>query len=770
MKNFEILAPAGDQERLLAAIQNGADAVYLGGPAFGARAYAGNFDETTLPQAIALCHLYGIQAYLAVNTLIKSSELSDCLAYIGWLVNIGVDALIIQDLGLLAIVREHYPQLELHTSTQMTTNSPEDVRYLQTLNVNRVVVSRELPTTEIAAIAKLGVEIEAFVHGALCVSYSGQCLMSSLIGGRSGNRGRCAQPCRMDYTLETITQQPVKQGFLLSTKDLSTIQHLPALFASGIHSLKIEGRMKRPEYVALATRGYRLAAMAANGEITTDAAAHELELFQLFNRDFTTGYLMGKNGQQIINEIHAKNTGTVLGTVLNFDRKRNRLTIQLQDEMNKGDGLSIGEHVGRIHHQKQIVASAPAGSLVELDWVKPVTKGTVVYKTANAKLLAQAQASFAKNTRRIPITMKATFLLNQQPQLTLSDGVHQLTLSGEQLVEQATQTPLTAQRLQQQLTKLGSTVYECSHPEIEVSTNATYPISAINALRRQACAQLDALRQQLPQPLPAPTQTKKPANHREHRQQLSVLVSNLQQLEIALALGVDDIYYNDFKTLKTALVLAPTLAYIPPRTLREKDYKLITLAQKLGVKRLVATTIGCLTFAADFEEVIANYNLNVFNEATIYQLTKTCQRICVSPELTLQEINQAIEQTQTATEVIGYSHLPVMTTEACPFKLSQGACELETCGLHEHQLTDRVGKNWRLSAQPNCRMLIHNPEPVSIIKAVERLQATHVRLEFFHESPALTQTVITAFQQKLAGQAYEWTLESTTGNLHRGVE
>lgn len=770
MKNFEILAPAGDQERLLAAIQNGADAVYLGGPAFGARAYAGNFDETTLPQAIALCHLYGVQAYLAVNTLIKSSELAACLTYVGWLVNIGVDALIIQDLGLLAAVREHYPNLELHTSTQMTTNSPEDVLYLQTLHVNRVVVSRELPTAEIAAIAKLGVEIEAFVHGALCVSYSGQCLMSSLIGGRSGNRGRCAQPCRMDYTLETLTQTPVKQGFLLSTKDLSTIQHLPELFASGIHSLKIEGRMKRPEYVALATRGYRLAALAANGEITTDTAAHELELFQLFNRDFTVGYLMGENGQQIINEIHAKNTGTVLGTVTNFDRKKHRLTIQLQDEMNKGDGLSIGEHVGRIHYQKQIVASAPTGASVELDWVKPVTKGTVVYKTANAKLLAQAQASFAKNIRRVPITMTATFLLGQQPTVTLDDGNHTVTVTGEQVVEQAAQTPLTTQRIQQQLAKLGSTVYECSLPEIMLSPNATYPISALNALRRLACEQLDMLRQQLPVPLPAPVALKQAPLVREQRQQLTVLVSNLAQLEAALALGVEDLYYNDFKTLKAALALAPNLAYIPPRILRGQDYKLITLAQKLGVKRLVATTIGCLTFANDFDEVIANYNLNVFNEATITHLAQTCQRVCLSPELTLQELNEAIQQTTTPTEIVGYSHLPVMTTEACPFKLAQGACELESCGLHEHQLTDRVGKRWRLSAQPNCRMLIHNPEAVSIIKAVERVAATHVRLEFFHESAEVTQTVITAFQHKLAGESYDWSIDSTTGNFHRGVE
>ncbi|MGL5916710.1 MAG: DUF3656 domain-containing U32 family peptidase, partial [Culicoidibacterales bacterium] len=716
MKKFEILAPAGDQERLHAAIQNGADAVYLGGPAFGARAYAGNFDEQTLPQALALCRLYGVKAYLAVNTLIKASELERCLTYVGWLVSIGVDALIIQDLGLLALIRQHYPSLELHTSTQMTTNSLEDVYYLKTLAVDRVVVSRELPTNEIAIIAQAGIEIEAFVHGALCVSYSGQCLMSSLIGGRSGNRGRCAQPCRMDYTLETIDNKIVKKGFLLSTKDLSTIQHLPELFASGIHSLKIEGRMKRPEYVALATRGYRLAALAASGEITTDTAARELELFQLFNRDFTVGYLLGENGQQITNEIHAKNTGTVVATVTQFDRKRNRLTLLLQDQLNKGDGLSIGEHVGRIHYQKQIVDTAPAGALIELDWVRPVQRDTVVYKTANAALLAEAQATFAKATRKVPITIEATFIEGELPQLTLSDCVNHVSLTGSEIVKQATQTPLDQVRLTKQLTKLGSTVYTCETPHIVMTPGITYPISEINALRRLACEKLDALRQQLTLAKPAPTFTPIPPNMRENRQQLSILVSNLEQLQAACELGCDDIYYNDFKTLKQALVLAPTLAYVPPRILRANDYKLISLAHQFGVRRLVATTIGCLTFAEQFETIIANYNLNSFNAATINQLGKICQRVTISPELTLVEINQAVTQTHIVTEVIGYSHLPVMTTEACPFKLAQNQCELETCGLKDHQLTDRVGKNWRLTAQPNCRMLIHNPEAVSIIK------------------------------------------------------
>ncbi|MGL5530564.1 MAG: DUF3656 domain-containing U32 family peptidase [Culicoidibacterales bacterium] len=770
MSTFEILAPAGDQERLHAAIQNGADAVYLGGPAFGARAYAGNFDEETLPQALAVCRLYGVKAYIAVNTLIKANELERCLNYVGWLVNIGADALIIQDLGLLAIIRQHYPNLELHTSTQMTTNSIEDVHYLKTLDVNRVVVSRELPTTEISTIANAGVEIEAFVHGALCVSYSGQCLMSSLIGGRSGNRGRCAQPCRMDYTLETLDQKVVKQGFLLSTKDLSTIQHLPELFASGIHSLKIEGRMKRPEYVALATRGYRLAALAATGEITTDTAAHELELFQLFNRDFTVGYLLGENGQQITNEISAKNTGTVLGTVTQFDRKRNRITIALQDEINKGDGLSIGEHVGRIHYHKQIVDTAPAGATIELDWVKPVQKNTVVYKTANAKLLAEAQATFAKNLRKVSITIDADFTIDAPPTLTLNDGLNQVVVVGTQLVTKATQTALDQARLTKQLTKLGSTVYTCAQPKIVMSAGITYPISEINALRRLACEQLDAKRQQLAPTVAAPTFNPINPQLRTNQQQLSILVSNLEQLQAACNLDCTNIYYNDFKTLKQALVLAPNLAYVPPRTLRANDYKLITLAQKMGVKHLVATTIGCLTFADQFETIIANYNLNSFNAATINQLGNTCQRVTISPELTLDEINQAVTQTTIATEVIGYSHLPVMTTEACPFKLAQNQCELQSCGLKDHQLTDRVGKHWRLTAQPNCRMLIHNPEAVSIIKAVERVQTPWVRLEFFHESAELVTTVITAFQAKLAGQPYTWDLASTTGNFHRAVE
>ncbi|MGL5296737.1 MAG: DUF3656 domain-containing U32 family peptidase [Culicoidibacterales bacterium] len=771
MKQFEILAPAGDQERLLAAIQNGADAVYLGGPSFGARAYAGNFDYDTLPQALALCRLYGVKAYIAVNTLIKEVELQACLDYVGWLINIGADALIIQDLGLLATIRAYYPTLEIHTSTQMTTNSCEDVHYLQTLAVDRVVVSRELPTKEIAKIAQTGIDIEAFVHGALCVSYSGQCLMSSIIGGRSGNRGRCAQPCRMEYSLETLDGIVKKKGSLLSTKDLSTIQHLPTLFDSGIYSLKIEGRMKRPEYVALATRGYRLAALAALGEISTDIAQHELELFQLFNRDFTSGYLLGENGQQIINEIHAKNKGTVLGSVVSFDRKRNRLKILLEDEINKGDGLSIGEQVGRIHWNNQIVMTAPKQATIEIDWVKPITTKTVIYKTANAKLLAKAQQTYAKTQRKVPVTMTAEFQIGSAPTLTLQDGTHTVTTQATSLCTHAIQTPLSLERIQKQLQKLGATVYTCTHATVHVDENLSFPISELNTLRRQACEQLDELRQLTPKHIPSiqlehttvlvnPKATKK----------LAVLVSTLEQLTAALSCGVDDIYYNDFKTLNQALELVPTLAFVPPRVLRAHDYKMITAAAKMGVKRLVATTIGCLTLSDDFEQIIANYNLNIFNHTTVQQLTKHCQRICLSPELTLDEINQVTSHTQTECEYVGYSHLPVMTTEACPFKLADKQCELSHCGLKEHQLHDRVGKKWRLSPQPHCRMIIHNPEPVSAIKALDFLGVQTIRLEFFHEDAADVVTIISAFQQKIAHKPYDWPYQSITGNLYAAVE
>jgi putative protease len=318
-RNPEILAPAGNLEAFRAAVENGADAVYAGGQSFGARAYAGNLSPAELAEAVRYAHVRGVRVYVTVNTLVNNAELETVGRYLVDLYRIGVDAVLVQDLGVMRLARTLLPGLKIHASTQMTVINSEGAAFLRDLGVARVVLAREVSLADMREIAgNSGIEIEVFVHGALCVCYSGQCLMSSLIGGRSGNRGRCAQPCRLPYTLvEANSGRNVGANLgphLLSPRDLRLASYLPELVRAGVTALKIEGRMKRPEYVAIVTRIYRqVRDRVLAGEAGTLKPDEEKDLRQIFNRGFTTGYFLANQGRELMSYLRPNNRGTKIG-------------------------------------------------------------------------------------------------------------------------------------------------------------------------------------------------------------------------------------------------------------------------------------------------------------------------------------------------------------------------------------------------------------------------------------------------------------------------
>ena len=316
MEKVEILAPAGSMESLVAAINKGADAVYLGGNKFSARAYASNFDNDNMLKAVDYAHSYDVKIYVTLNTILKENEIEEAVRYVGYLYEIGVDALIIQDLGLLKRIKEDFPLMEVHASTQMTIHNGEAAVYFKDKGFHRIVLSREMTLEEIKYISKdLGIETEMFVHGAICVAYSGQCLMSSMIGGRSGNRGRCAQPCRMEYTLRGEKSGETK-GHLLSPKDMCTIEDVEDIVETGVYSLKIEGRMKRAEYVAGVVDNYKKAVNKVLYNKKYDEQAGKRQLLQLFNRSgFTNAYLKKNTGKDMMSFNSPKNSGISLGVV-----------------------------------------------------------------------------------------------------------------------------------------------------------------------------------------------------------------------------------------------------------------------------------------------------------------------------------------------------------------------------------------------------------------------------------------------------------------------
>ena len=352
---IELLAPAGSWEALEAAVNAGADAVYMGGKAFGARAYASNFDKEEMTKAVYFAHMHRVRLYITVNTLVDDSELAELADYLLFLNNVGVDGIIVQDLGIIRLARQIVPELPLHASTQMTITNSSGVDFAVAAGMERSVLARELSLKEIEAACSRGTEIETFIHGALCVCYSGQCLMSSLIGGRSGNRGRCAQPCRLPYKLLNAKGEDMLEGkdagqYLLSPKDMNTLAILPQLIEAGVVSYKIEGLMKRPEYVAVVVDAYRRAIdsyKAGNYHVPAEDLAN---IEQIFNRDFTTAYLTHRPGKEMMSDRRPNNRGVLVGRVTKLDKQHNKATVKLEKELHLGDGLefwvSVGGRVG----------------------------------------------------------------------------------------------------------------------------------------------------------------------------------------------------------------------------------------------------------------------------------------------------------------------------------------------------------------------------------------------------------------------------------------
>ena len=567
MRDVELLAPVGSFEALKAAVQNGANAVYLGGKDFGARASANNFDRDELKEAVKYAHIRGVQVFVTTNTLRKENEIEDFLEYAKFLYDIDVDAIILQDIGMARLIKRELPDFELHASTQMVAHSLEDVKYLESVGFDRVVLAREVTVEEIKYICdNCKADIEVFVHGALCVCYSGQCLMSSMIGNRSGNRGRCAQPCRQRYELiDVYTGEVVNSNgdYLLSPRDLNAIEEIDKVIDAGVHSLKIEGRMKRPEYVATVIDGYRKTIdeyLATNKLNVSDETINDL--YTIFNRKFTKGLLLGDVGKDMMNSQLPNNQGLYVGTVVDYNKKAKRLKIKLANTLKKGDGINLGGGtIGRIIKNGNIETIGYKGETIELDFVGEARKGQIVFKTSDSELMDRVQATFTQDKEFVKniIDAKITIKLGQKPILTLIDrNKNQATIEGDKIVEEAMKVALSKEKVETQLRKLGNTPYELDLLEIELDDNVSLPISLLNQMRRDCIELLNKERISIKnRKYKNKTIKYKPVQYNRNKQQeISVKVKNLEQLESALECGVDRIYYEDTNTIDKAMSLA----------------------------------------------------------------------------------------------------------------------------------------------------------------------------------------------------------------------
>lgn len=796
--NTELLAPVGSFEALKAAVQNGANAVYLGGKEFSARASANNFDREELKEAVRYAHIRNVKVFVTANTLIKQNEIEDFLDYIKYLYDIDVDAVILQDIGMAKLIKKLLPDFELHASTQMVAHSLEDTLYLQSIGFDRVVLARELNIDEIEHICKnTNVDIEIFVHGALCVCYSGQCLMSSMLGNRSGNRGRCAQPCRQRYKLIDINSGQVinTQGdYLLSPRDLNTIEEIDRIIKAGVHSLKIEGRMKKPEYVATVISSYRKTIDKYLEEAKVSVSNETMNnLYTIFNRKFTKGYLLGEVGEDVMNSNLPNNVGLYIGKVIDYNKKAKRLKIYLENTLKKGDGINLGGGtIGRIIKKNNVISDiGEAGETIELDFIGEAKKGQIVYKTSDSDLLNTVKKSFEDETEniKIPIDAFIELKLDQTPKLTLKDGYNnQITVTNEKIIEKAMKVALSEEKIETQIKKLGNTTYVLNNIKIDMDEGISLPISVLNQLRRDAIEKLDDERAIIKnrQFKDNNIEYAPRIKNEEKDIKLRVKVKNLEQLKIALNYDIDAIYYEDINTLEEAIKLSnKKVIYTVPRILRNKDYKTLDNIKEIPVQ---VGNLGCVKLYKENEIYIDSY-LNSFNSETInHYKEEGANTICLSQELNLTEIKDMLMYTDSEIESIVYGYTTLMVSEYCPMGVLVRNCKKDKrssiCNKSLYALKDAKDDTFRLSQDMFCRTTIYNSKPLCMLEDLSEVKKSGInvfRIDLTFETEDEIKTILEAFIECIENEfkldkkskKLEKLLEnkgSTTGHYYKGVE
>ncbi|MBQ8391894.1 MAG: U32 family peptidase [Clostridia bacterium] len=666
----ELLAPAGKWDALVAAVQNGADAVYLGEKSFSARKNASNFTWEEIENAVRYCHVRGVRVLLALNTLVSDKELSEFESSVQKAAKTGVDAIIVQDLGCAIIARKVCPDLPIHASTQLTSCNKYDVEALQNMGFSRVVLSRELSEKEIRRIYEAtGAELEAFVHGALCISFSGKCLMSSFIGGRSGNRGMCAQPCRQMYSCKN------KKGYLLSPRDLCLADDLEKMSNAGVVSFKIEGRMKSPEYVASVTNVYRKYLDSFSPLSRED----EERLEKVFVRGdgFTKAYFAEKNTPEIMNY-----------SISN-------------------DNLSA---------------------------------------RADESVLKEARASFREGAENKKISVDAVLCIkyNEPSTLTISDGKHSVRAVGAE-GERAINTPLSAERAQSQIGKMGQTPFVLNLFSIDADDNITLPVSELNALRREACELLIEKRGEIHKRNVFFFEYPKVKNKKKDKPCLVVQIRTKDQF--LAARNADRVLvplslWDEITPDERCFVLLPQVVCDDEKIIAQ----LSIISNKYGV---YASTPGMIMLAKkQGRKVCADWSCNIYNSVSANALSEMCDGITLSPELSLGAIGEIVSKTDSPCEILCHGYQSVMTSRACLIRGITGKCDC----TFPIRIKDKTGAEFVVLGDKNTHLnTVLNSRPTFMadkMKDVYKTGVNGVRLIFTTESGEETSQTIDMYRGK----------------------
>jgi U32 family peptidase len=795
----EVLSPAGYYPQLHAAIEAGADAVYFGLKHFSARAKVG-FTLQELPDVMQTLHRRGVKGYITFNTLVFENELKDAVKTIEAIAKADADSVIVQDVGIAQLVHQIAPDLDVHGSTQMSITSAEGVRLAQRFGVNRVILARELSLQDIRTIREQSdCELEIFVHGALCVSYSGQCFSSEAWGGRSANRGQCAQACRLPYDL-IVDNQLTPLGdkrYLLSPGDLYALHQIPEIVDIGIHTLKIEGRYKDADYVALTTNAYRRAVDAAWEQLPNPVSAEdEVQLEQVYSRGLGAHFISGVNHQTVVDGRAPRHRGVLVGRVQQV--KRDCIVIEPTDvqqlaPLKAGDGLVFDAADWRSPEQQEegghLYEVKPVGQLLELRFgnraldFDRIRKGDWVWRSSDAntikaaKTFIQANSPVQKQAVSVHVvaqegqTLKLHWQLLKQPDM-------QVDVESEAVLGQANNRPLTTEYLQQQLARLGNTAYELHSISSEIAGQPFIPSSLLNRLRQKAVETLQAL-----QSTNEPVETQSPLAVLEQARQaverdtsktpdsvsLHLLVRIPEQLQAAIELKPASITldYLELYGLRPAVEEIKAAGITPrvasPRILKPHEQRVVNFLLRLDCALLVRS--GGLLEALHGQHkhaLIGDFSLNVANQLAADSFFKLgIETITPTHDLNADQISQlARDIGGSRCEVVAYHHLPVFHTEHCVFCrfMSDGTSYLDCgqpCEKHRIALRDVKGREHPVMADVGCRNTVFGAEAQVASLHLDQMQASgirHFRLEFVHESAQDIRRVVSAFKDYFAGR------------------
>jgi putative protease len=796
----EILAPAGDRACLEAAVHAGADAVYFGLQGFNARARATNFDAEGLAETLEYLHRHGVRGYVTLNTLIFDDEVQALSDAVRCCEVAGVDAIIVQDIGCARLAKELAPSLPLHASTQMTCTDADAIEFARELGASRIILARELSLTDIAAIRRAtDAELEVFVHGALCIAYSGQCLTSEAIGGRSANRGACAQSCRLPYELvvDGVKRDLGDKAYLLSPEDLEASALVPELCALGVASLKIEGRLKGPEYVAATTALYRKAVDAAIGRTTPPSLEERTLALQTFSRGSGPGFLAGVDHQRLVEGRSCDHRGLQVGTVSTGKvGRRGEFAVRLSGELARGDGLlvegglaSAGEFGGRVWALQldgEDVPSATAGQTVTV-WFGPdrdpveATAHRRVFKTNDPAGDRRARAIAERGRRRLDLRL--TGVLGEPALLEGWSGSAYAAVALEGLVERAKGAGLRVEDFQEKLEKLGDTPFELGELSIELPEAPHLALSALNRGRRalvEALADSTAAHRvkrtgggsamPLRHPLP-----ENPGPEHAPPAGLFVLCRNLPQAEAALEAGADGIYLDFLELTGTGKAVAALrakgstwLGLAPPRIRKPGEDKIDRYLESLAPDAMLVRGLGALRSLGAHQTIggakrclfIGDFSLNVVNRLSAREvLSRGVAAFTPSFDLDATQLTKLLaDGLGPFTEVVVHHPMALFHMEHCVIAalLSDGTDHL-TCGrpCERHQLSvrDRAGMDHPVEADVGCRNTVFHARPQSaadLVPALDRQGVKRFRVELVREAPDQVGRVVTSYRKLLA--------------------